>query len=1044
MLNQIIEFSLKNRFIILLATLVLIFLGIRSALELPLDAFPDTTPVQVQVNTTAPELSPSEVERLITFPIEYAMGGLKGLQEIRSVSKFGLSQVVLIFTDETDIYFARQQINERLSEANLPEGIEQPTMGPVATGLGEIYHYLITSDVYDLTELRTLQDWVIRPRLRRVPGVAEVNSWGGLAKEFQVRTDPNRLAKHGLTLDDMIRALRENNQNTGGGYVLRAGESNLVQGVGRTTTVEEIAEVVLASRDGVPIHVKDVAEVVEGHVIRRGGVTANGRGEAVLGLAFMRMGENSREVTMALDRAMEDVKKALPEGVNIDVVYRRTDLVNHVLKTVEKNLFEGAILVIAVLFAFLGNLRAGLIVASAIPLSMLFAVTMMQKVGIAGSLMSLGAIDFGLVVDSSVVMIENCVRRIAHDRSKRSKMEIIRDAAIEVRKPTMFGELIIMIVYLPVLTLQGVEGKLFRPMALTVIFALLGSLVLSLTLMPVLASLGLSRKIREKETIVDRVAHFLFQPLLRLGLHFPVPTLIVVGAITIATTILGLSLGSEFVPRLNEGAITINTVRLASVSLEESLHYGTHIERILKEEFPHEIDAIWSRTGTAEVATDPMGFEVTDVFITLRPRDEWTKAETQEELVEAMSNVTRTLPGMRAIYSQPIEMRINEMVAGIRADLGIKLFGPDLEVLKEKAAEIEAVVETIPGAADVSTEQITGLPVLRVVVDRQALSRHGVSARQVLDAVTAAGGLKVGEVLEPDRRFPMAIRLPMDYRDDPDSLSRILIPTASGQRLPLTRLAKLETISGPSTIQREWSERRIIVQTNVRGRDIGSFVEEAQRRIEDEVTLPTGYMITWGGQFEHMIRAENRLMIVVPVALILILSLLYLSFHSLRDALMIFSGVLFARVGGVLGLWVMGLPFTISAGVGFVALAGASMLEGLVLVSYIRDRMAQGMPKREAIEDARLARLRPVLMTGTVAALGFVPMMLSTGIGAEVQRPLATVVVFGMACDTFLTMLALPILYLLFGKGPSPEERQAEAERQKTIAEPELQPVAGA
>ncbi len=1025
MLSALIEFSLKNRFIVLLLTGVLVFVGIRSAMDLPLDAFPDTTPVQVQVNTNAPELSPVEVERLITFPVEYAMGGLKGLKEVRSVSKFGLSQVVLIFSDETDIYFARQQINERLSEADLPEGIARPTMGPVATGLGEVYHYLISSSnpEYGPTELRTLQDWVIRPRLLRVSGVAEINAWGGLAKQFEAKVDPARLAKHQLALDDLVRALRDNNQNAGGGYVVQGGESSLLQGIGRVSSVEEIGDIVIKTTDGVPIRVRDVAEVGIGHVIRRGGTTAQGRGEVVLGLAFMRMGENSREVTQALDSEMKEIRKTLPRGVKIDVVYRRTDLVNHVLQTVEKNLFEGALLVIAVLFAFLGNLRAGLIVASAIPLSMLFAVSMMQKVGIAGSLMSLGAIDFGLVVDSSVVMVENCVRRLAQDRTGKGKLHIIRDAATEVRKPTMFGELIIMIVYLPILTLEGVEGKLFRPMALTVIFALGASMVLSLTLMPVLASLGLPRRISEKETVVDRLAHWLFQPWLRWALNNPVATLILVGSVTVATTILGLSLGSEFVPRLNEGSIVINTVRLAGVSLEESLRYGTRIEALLKKRFPDEIEAIWSRTGTAEVATDPMGLELTDVFINLSPREKWRRAETQEELVAQMAKVTETLPGMRAVYTQPIEMRINEMVAGIRADLGIKLFGPDLEVLRTKAAEIETVVKQIPGASDVTTEQVTGLPVVRVVVDRQALSRHGVSSRQVLDAISAEGGLKVGEVLEIDRRFPLVIRLPIDYRADPDALNRILIPTARGERLPLTRLAKLERVEGPSTIQREWGERRIIVQANVRGRDLGSFVEEARSRIDREVELPTGYLIRWGGQFENLIRAERRLMLVVPLALGLILSLLYLTFHSMRDALMIFSGVLFARVGGVLGLWLRGMPFTISAGVGFVALMGASMLEGLVLVSYIRDRMAQGVPKRQAIEQARLARLRPVLMTGTVAALGFVPMMLSTGVGSEVQRPLATVVVVGMACDTLMTMLALPVLYLLFGKGPtiSPE-----------------------
>src|SRR5262245_55848479 len=1026
MLNALIDFSLKNRFVVLLLAGILIALGIRAARELPLDAFPDTTPVQVQINTVASELAPEEVERQITFPVEQALGGLKGLEEVRSISKFGLSQVVAIFADGTDIYFARQQINERLGEAQLPEGIERPTMGPVATGLGEVYHYFLSSQIYDLTELRSLQDWVVRPRLRRVPGVAEVNSWGGLAKQFEVRAEPSKLAKYTLTLDEVILALEENNKNVGGGYVVRADESSLIQGVGRARSVEEIGKIVITARDGVPIRIRDVAEVGVGHVIRRGGVTANGQGEVVLGLAFMRMGENSRDVTMALDRAMQDVKKALPPGVEVMVAYERTHLVNQVLRTVERSLFEGAILVIAVLFAFLGNFRAGLIVASAIPLSMLFAVTMMERVGIAGSLMSLGAIDFGLVVDSSVVMVENCVRRLAHDRSGRKKLDVIRDAAVEVRRPTMFGELIIMIVYLPILTLQGIEGKLFRPMALTVIFALAGSMVLSLTLMPALASLGLPRRMRDKETLIDRLAHRLFQPVLHLGLQFPWATLIVVGAITVATTIIGLGLGSEFVPRLGEGTIVINTIRLAGISLEESLDYGTHIEALLKQEFPDEIDQIWTRTGTAEVATDPMGFEVSDVYITLKPRDRWKKATTQEELVGAMAALTQTLPGMRAVYSQPIEQRINEMVAGIRADLGIKLFGDDLNVLKEKGAEVERVVKAIRGAADVSTEQITGLPVLRVEVDRDALARYGIPGRQVLDVVKAAGGITVGEILEPDRRFPLVVRLPMSYRDDPSALAKILIETAAGQRMPLTSLARLEESTGPSTIQREWGRRRIVVQANVRGRDIGSFVKEAQAKIEQEVERPAGYTIEWGGQFENMQRAERRLLIVVPLALSLILSLLYLTFHSVRDALMIFSGVLFARVGGVLGLWLRGMPFTISAGVGFVALAGASMLEGLVLVSYIRDRMSHGIPKAEAIEQARLARLRPVLMTGMVAALGFVPMMLSTGVGAEVQRPLATVVVFGMACDTLLTMLALPVLYLLFGKGPQAEEESSQ------------------
>jgi cobalt-zinc-cadmium resistance protein CzcA len=1021
MLNKLIQFSLDNRFVVLLLAVLLVVAGVNSAERLPLDAFPDTTPNQVQINTVAPALSPEEIERLITYPVELSLGGLKGLEEVRSVSKFGLSQVVAIFGDNIDIYFARQQINERIGEVQLPPGIARPTMGPVATGLGEVYHYYITSDVYDLTELRTIQDWVIRPRLRRVPGIAEINTLGGKAKQYEVETDPIRLAKYGLTLDDVIRALQENNENVGGGPVPASGEVYLVQGVGIVVDTAQIEEIVIASYEGVPIRIGDVADVRLGHEIRRGGTTANGKGEVVLGLAFMRMGENSRDVTMALEEAMEDVKALLPPGVDVRVVYRRTDLVDHVLHTVEKNLLEGALLVIAILFAFLGNLRAGLIVASVIPLSMLFAVSMMERVGIAGSLMSLGAIDFGLVVDSSVVMVENCVRRLSHEGTSRPKMDVIRDAAVEVRKPTMFGELIIMIVYLPILALEGVEGKMFRPMALTVIFALAGSMVLSLTLMPVLASLGLSRKTREKETLIDRVAHALYKPVLWLAMKLPVPTLVLLGLLTGFMAWLGSDLGTEFIPRLSEGTLVFNTIRLPSVNLDESQRYGTKLETILKEEFPDEVDDVWTRTGTAEVATDPMGLELSDVFVTLKPRSRWTRAHSQEEIVEQMAKVVEGLPGMEAVFSQPIEQRINEMIAGIRSDLGVKIFGDDLGELTRLGAEVEAVLRSVPGAADVSAEPIDGLPVMRVEMDRQALSRYGVPARVVLDAVAAVGGIHVGEIREGERRFPLVVRLPESYRDNPEALDRILIPTQGGGRIPLTRVARLVETVGPATIPREWGKRRLVVQANVRGRDVGSFVADAQKAIESKVIRPIGYTIEWGGQFENLIRAQNRLYLVVPLALALVLSLLYLTFHSIRDALIVFVGVLFAGNGGIFGLWYRQMPFTISAGVGFIALAGASMLMGLVLVNAIHDRMRHGMSKREAIRDAALLRLRPVLMTGTVAALGFAPMMLSQGVGAEVQRPLATVVVSGMLSATTLTMIVLPVLYLLLGKGPKAE-----------------------
>ena len=1028
MLSRIIDLCLRHPYAVILGALALIVWGALALVELPLDAFPDTTPVQVQVNTVAPALGPEEVEQQITLPIERVIGGLPGLKELRSISKFGLSQVTVTFEDKVNVYFGRQLLLERLQEVELPVGLPRPRLGPVATGLGEVYHYLVkrtgappSASEDELTELRTVQDWVIKPQLRAVPGVAEVNSWGGLEKQYEVQVDPRLLVKHGLTLDSLLTALRENNVNVGGGSVERAGENQILKGVGIVTSVAAIEEIPLASIDGVAIKVKDVAQVGLGHEIRTGAVTAEGRGETVLGLGFMLMGENSREVTARLDHRMDEIRRSLPEGVEVETVYERTHLVEQVLATVKKNLFEGAILVIAVLFAFLGNLRAGLIVASAIPLSILFAGDMMLRFGIAGSLMSLGAIDFGLIVDSSVVMVENCARHLAHDRSDRSKVEIVREAAIEVRKPTLFGELIIMIVYLPVLTLEGVEGKLFRPMALTVIFALFASMVLSLTLMPVLASLVLPRRMKEKRTVVDRLAHATFQPVLRWGLEHPWMVLLFALALSAGTTVLGFRLGAEFVPRLNEGSLVVNTVRLSGVALSESVRYGTQIEKLLKAEFPDEIERIWTRTGTAEVATDPMGLELSDVFITLTPRERWKRATTQEELTQRIAEAAKVLPGMKALMTQPIEMRANEMIAGVRGDVGVKIFGDDLETLKAKAKEVEAVLKGIPGAADVVTEQITGMPVLEARIDEAEIARYGIPRRRVLDWIEAVGGIAVGEVREGQKRFPLVVRLARTLREDTELLRELIVPTDDGGRIPLARLVKLEPVTGPSTITREWGQRRILVQLNVRGRDVGSFVEEAQKSVEPLVKYPLS--VRWGGQFEHLERARAKLYVVVPLALVLILGLLYLSFGSMRDALMVFSGVLFARIGGILGLWIRGMPFSISAGVGFVALAGAAILEGLILVSYIRRLMAAGMPKREAIEEARLVRLRPVLMTGLVAALGFVPMAFSTGIGAEVQRPLATVVVFGIATDTVLTMLVLPVLYLLFGKGPPVKSR---------------------
>ncbi len=1018
MFDAIIGWSLRNRLVVLVLSALVLAAGLLALVRLPIAAFPDTTPIQVQVNTNAPSLNPVEVEQQITFPVEQALGGLPGLVEVRSISKFGLSQVVAIFDDSVDVYFARQLIGERLQTVNLPEGLNTPAMGPVATGLGEVLHYALYSDTATLTELTTLHDWVLRPQLLTVPGVAEINTWGGRKRQYHVVVEPLRLLEHALTLDDVIQALRDNNENVGGGIISAAGEMHLVHGIGLARTIAELEVIVIAEHGGIPIRVRDVAEVREGHQIRRGGVTANGEGEIVLGLGFMLMGENGHEVTHRLRERLEEASKSLPDHVHVEVLYDRTELVDRVIATVRTNLLEGALLVIAVLFVFLGNLRAGLIVAAAIPLAMLFSFSAMLRFGISASLLSLGAIDFGLVVDSSVIIVENCVRRLGREGGTRPDIDIVRDATLEVRKPTMFGELIILIVYLPILLLEGVEGRLFRPMALTVIFALSGSLLFSLTLIPVLASIGLRKlKAKERENLPVRVMQWIYRPVLRCALGFPRTVVLFGAGILVLGGFLATQLGSTFIPRLYEEALVINTVRLSGVSLDESLRYGQQLEILLKDEFPHEIRAVWSRTGTAQVATDPMGLEVTDVFVTLTPREQWTRAATQQELTSKMQAALQTMPGMRAIFTQPIEMRVNEMTAGIRADLGVKLFGDDLEVLKAKAQEVQATLEQIPGAADVTAEQVTGQPMLEVEVNRNALSRHGISVAEVLGFVEAVGEIKVGEVREEQRRFDLVVRLGDTYRRDPMAVRKLRIPTASGQRVPITELVTFREVEGPSTITREWQKRRVVVQANVVGRDLAGFVAEAQDRIAADVELPNGYFTRLGGQFEHLQRATQRMTIVVPVALASILFLLYISTRSVRDAAMIATGVPFAALGGIFALWIRDMPFTISAGVGFVAVAGVSMLNGLVLVSTIRRKIdAEGLPLEQAVEETRLIRLRPILMTAMVAALGFVPMALNTGVGAEVQRPLATVVIGGVIADNLLTLMVLPALYVLFGR----------------------------
>jgi heavy metal efflux system protein len=1023
MLNWLVQTSLKNRLLVCVLAAVLVFIGWRSLKVLPIDAFPDTTPVQVQINASVPALSPQEAEQQVTIPVELAISGLPGLQNVRSISKFGLSQVVATFDDQTGIYRARQLVTERLQSVELPPGIERPQLGPIATGLGEVFHYVVRSEDTNrtLTELRELQDWVIKPELRKVRGVAEVNSWGGFEKQYHVVAEPELLVKHGLTLEQLFEALEANNQNVGGGQVVRAGESLLVQGIGLTTNVEEISNIVITQHEGVPVHVHDVATVKVDHEIRRGAVTGGGRGEIVLGLGFMLMGENSHVVTRALKARLAEVQKMLPKDVKVEVWYDRTELVDNVIRTVEHNLLAGALLVIAVLFAFLGNLRAGLVVAAAIPLSMLFAGNLMLQAGISASLLSLGALDFGLLVDGSVVMVENAMRRLAQRQrelgrplTNEERNETLTLAPLEVARPVAFGVGIILVVFLPVLTLEGVEGKLFKPMALTMIFALAGSLLLALTFTPVVASLFLRAGGKEREPWVMRLAHCAYAPALGLALRFRWVTLAGALALLAGAALLSTRIGGEFLPRLGEGAIVGTTVRVAGISVEEAARMNDRIEKLLLDEFKDEIANVWTRLGSAEIATDPMGVELSDFFLALKPRQQWKKAHTQAELVEEMRKLFARIPGLRVSFSQPIEMRMNELVAGIRSDIGIKIYGDDLETLRQLSDRVQMVLSDIPGRGEVTVEQLVGQPVLQVRIDPKATERFGVPARNVLNVIEAVGTKKIGEVREGQRRFPLVVRLPDRQRTDPDALANTLIPTATGSVLPLNRLAQVIETEGPATINREWGKRRITVQCNVRGRDVGSFVAQAQKEISEHLTLPEGCSIEWGGQFENMERANAKLRFVVPMALGLIFALLFFSLKSLRDVFVVATGIPLGAVGGVLALWLRGMPFTVSAAVGFIALSGVAMLNGLVLVTFIRQKLEAGAPLEAAVREGCLVRLRPVLMTALVAAVGFIPMAVNVGVGGEVQRPLATVVIGGIFTNTLLTLLVLPTLYTMF------------------------------
>ncbi len=1016
MLERLFEFSLKNRALTLLFAALLVGIGLIALRRLPIDAVPDVTPNQVQILTTAPALSPLEIERFVTYPVEASMSGIPGLERIRSISRFGLSAVTLYFDESKNIYFCRQLVMERLPQAKeaIPQGFGTPEMGPISTGLGEIYQFEVRGEGKSLMELRSILEWDIAPRLKSVPGVVEVNAFGGELKTYEVQLEPARLAQYGVSMEQLFEALEKNNSNSGGGYIVHNQEQVLIRGEALIDTLDDIGNVVIkTSADGTPVFVKNLGSVAMAPMIRQGAVTRDGRGEAVTGIVMMLIGANSREVARAVDRRVAEIRPTLPKGVTIETYYDRTQLVNRTVRTVAKNLGEGALLVVVVLLLLLGNLRGGLIVASAIPLSMLIAFTGMVAAGISGNLMSLGAIDFGLIVDGSVLMIENIVRKLAEDRANgRSREEVIFEAGREVVRPIFFAVAIITIVYLPILTLTGVEGKMFRPMAITVIFALLASLLISLTLMPVLASFFL-RHAREEETRVVRWLKARYRPILDRAISRPKVTAAAAAAFFVIVGALGTLLGAEFIPRLDEGSLAIQAWRLPSVSLEDSLRSTSAIERVLKR-FP-EVETAVSRTGRAEIATDPMGVETSDILVMLKPHGEWKSASSKAGLIQKFDQaLEKEVPGNAFSYSQPIELRVQELIAGVRSDVAILLFGEDLDLLARKAEEIARVVAKVPGAADTKAEQIAGLPMLRVMVDRAKLARYGVKAEEVLDAVSSVGGRRTGEVLEGSRRFDLQVRVHRAQREDLDKVGNLPVGDSMGRLIPIAQLATIRREVGPNQISRDNLQRRIAIETNVRGRDLASFVAEAQRRVGSEVRLPPGYRLEWGGQFENFQQASRRLTLVVPAALLLILFLLYMTFKAVRPALLIFLNVPVAACGGILALLLRGMPFSISAGVGFIALAGVAVMNGVVLVSYIIEQQRLGLSPEAAARKGGLERMRAMIMAPLVAALGFVPMALSTSAGAEVQRPLATVVIGGLIPATLLTLIVIPALYRWF------------------------------
>ncbi|ATI03751.1 efflux RND transporter permease subunit [Cycloclasticus sp. PY97N] len=1026
MIDSILRLAIERRYLFLSLIFVVIGIGVWSYQKLPIDAVPDITNVQVQINTAAPGYSPLEAEQRITYPVETALYGLPKLAYTRSLSRYGLSQVTVVFEEGTDIYAARNLIDNRLGaiQSVLPPGIE-PEMGPISTGLGEIFMYTVQASPdatmangqpYDATALREIQDWIIKPQLAQVKGVIEVNSIGGFNKQYHVTPDPKKLLYYRISVEELVNALQANNDNRGAGYIERNGQQLLVRSPGQLATVEDIGNVIITEHDSVPIKIQDVADIGIGKELRSGAATQDGK-ETVLGTAMMLIGANSRTVARDVASKLEAIQDSLPDGVIAEPVYDRTRLVDKAIATVAKNLLEGALLVIVVLFTLLGNFRAALITAAVIPLSMLATMTGMVRTGVSANLMSLGALDFGLIVDGAVIIVENAVRRLAeaqhngNQQTLRERLDTVYAATAEVIRPSLFGVAIITVVYIPIFSLTGVEGKMFHPMAATVVMALLSAMVFSLTIVPAAVAVFLRGKISEKESVVITKTKSFYKPLLLLALKFrwvvvSFAALLIAGCIWLATT-----LGSEFVPQLNEGDIALHAMRIPGTGLEQAVEMQEILEQRIKS-FP-EVDKVFARIGTAEVATDPMPPNVADNFVILKPRNEWPNPDkTKDELVTEMETALEELPGNNYEFTQPIQMRFNELISGVRADLGIKVFGDDLDQLVLTANDILKAINQVPGAADARVEQVTGLPTLSIIPKRTALGRYGLNVVELQDWVSAAiGGESAGLLYEGDRRFELIVRLPETLRRDIDRLSFLPVPLPNGDYIPLEEVATLDISPGPAQISRENGKRRVVVTANVRGRDLGSFVTEVKARINNDVDIPPGYWINYGGTFEQLESASQRLALVVPITLLIIIGLLVMAFGSLKDALIIFTGVPLALTGGVLSLWLRDMPLSISAGVGFIALSGVAVLNGLVMLAFIRDLWHEKGDLLTSVVDGALIRLRPVLMTALVASLGFVPMALNTGTGAEVQRPLATVVIGGIISSTLLTLFVLPVLY---------------------------------